>query len=140
MRKAAHMGSAAHLTVIAKCSGLAPPAGSPRQAAAAAATSAASNEAASAAAATASAAAAASAATASTASAAASGKLYGGLECSLYGGLERSNVFLVENVERRQTDVGDFLVCECDFVALRKVIHRRHIGDRHTGRCGGASC
>jgi hypothetical protein len=123
------------VTVIPKCCELAKPAGSPGQAAAAGTTSAAPNEAASATAA-ASAAATASAATASTASAAASGELYGGLERSLYGGPKR--VFLVENVERRQADVGDFLFSERDLVPLPNIVHRRRIRDLHTGRCGCA--
>ena len=37
----------------------------------------------------------------------------------LYAGLGRSDVFLVEDIERRQADVRDFLFTESDFVRCR---------------------
>src|SRR5262249_12388666 len=48
----------------------------------------------------------------------------------------RSGVFLVEDVERRQADVGDFFLTECDLGRGRGP--RRHIRRRHGGRCGRA--
>ena len=37
----------------------------------------------------------------------------------LYAGLGRSDVFLIEDIERRQADVRDFLFTESDFVSCR---------------------
>jgi hypothetical protein len=37
----------------------------------------------------------------------------------LYAGLGRSDVFLIEDIERRQADVRDFLFTESDFVRCR---------------------
>src|SRR5262249_61830604 len=49
----------------------------------------------------------------------------------------RSGVFLVEDVERRQADVGDFFLTESD---LRpRGIPRRYIRRRHGGCCGCAA-
>jgi hypothetical protein len=53
----------------------------------------------------------------------------------LYVGLGRSDVFLVENIEGRQGNVGDFLLTESEFVALSGV-RRRHIYCRATGYRG----
>jgi hypothetical protein len=49
--------------------------------------------------------------------------------------LERSGVFLVEDIERRQADVRDFFVTESDNLT-RCRIRRRHIRYRSAGRCG----
>lgn len=99
---------------------LAEAAGSPRQTAVAAAASTAPP-------ASAAAAAAASAASAASAAAAsASRKLYARLGCS--------RVFLVEDIERPQTDVGDFFLAESDFMT-RYGLLRRHIRSRPTGCC-----
>src|SRR5262245_12200025 len=95
-------------------------ANSPRQAAAAAA--------APAAAATPATAAAASAAPAAAAAPAASGESF--------PKSGRSAVFLVEDVERPQADVGDFFLTESDL--RRGGIPRRHFRDRHSG-CGGCA-
>ena len=59
-----------------------------------------------------------------TAAAATSDELYAGPQCC--------DVFFVEDVERRQADVGDFLLGESDFVAHSSV-RRRHIRRRPTG-------
>ena len=37
----------------------------------------------------------------------------------LYAGLGRSDVFLIEDIERRQADVRDFLFTESDLVRCR---------------------
>ena len=50
----------------------------------------------------------------------------------LYAGSQCCDVFFVEDVERRQADVGDFLLGESDFVAHSSV-RRRHIRRRPTG-------
>jgi hypothetical protein len=50
----------------------------------------------------------------------------------LYAGSQCCDVFFVEDVERRQADVGDFLLGESDFVAQSSV-RRRHIRCRPTG-------
>ena len=42
----------------------------------------------------------------------------------LYGGLGGSDIFLVEDIERRQADVGDFLFTESYFVARFSVLWR----------------
>jgi hypothetical protein len=42
----------------------------------------------------------------------------------------RTGIFLVEDIERRQAHVGDFLLAKKDFVALRC---RRRIGARFAG-------
>jgi hypothetical protein len=47
-------------------------------------------------------------------------------------------VLLVEDIERRQADVGDFLFTEGDLVTRCNVWQRLHIRCRH-GRCGCAS-
>src|SRR6202011_662700 len=83
----------------------------------------------------ASAAAAASAATA--ASAAAGASAAAAATGFLYQALKRSCVLLVEDVERRQADVGDFLFTESDFVTRCNVRCPRNIRCRH-GRCGCA--
>jgi len=90
---------------------LADTANSPRQAAAAAS------------------AAAASAAAASAAAAAASGEFF--------PKSGRSGVFLVEDVERPQADVGDFFLTESDLG--RGGIPRRYFRGRHSGCCGCAA-
>src|SRR5215471_14895079 len=100
---------------------LADTANSPRQAAAAA-----SAAAAAAAAAAASAASAAPAASAAAAASAASGKFF--------PKSGRFGVFLVEDVERPQADVGDFFLTESDLG--RGGIPRRYFRGRHGGRCG----
>ena len=109
---------------------LADAANSPRQAAAAAsAASAAAAAAACAAAATASAATSAAApAAAAAAASAASGKLF--------AESGRSGVFLVEDVERPQADVGDFFLTESDLG--RGGIPRRYICGRNSG-CRGCA-
>ena len=105
-------------------------ANAPRQAAAAAsAAAAAAAAAACAAAAAASAATSAAAPAAAAAASAASGKLF--------AESGRSSVFLVENVERAQADVGDFFLIEGDLG--RGGIPRRHIRGRHSGCCGCAA-
>src|ERR1700730_14864197 len=58
--------------------------------------------------------------------------------CNLFAEPVCSSVFLVEDVERPQADVGDFLFTESDFVTRRAVRRRRHIHCRPTGRCGCA--
>ena len=50
---------------------------------------------------------------------------------------KRSRVLLVEHVERRQADVGDFLVTESDGVARRNVRRLRHV--RYRGDCCGCA-
>jgi hypothetical protein len=99
---------------------LADTANSPRQATAAAS--------AAAAAAASAAAAAASAASAAPAASAASGKFF--------PKSGRSGVFLVEDVERPQADVGDFFLTESDL--RRGGIPRRYFRGRHSG-CGGCA-
>ena len=49
-----------------------------------------------------------------------------------------SGVFLVEDIERRQIHVRDFLLIECNFVTRCSVI-RRYICPRPTGFCGCAA-
>ena len=49
-----------------------------------------------------------------------------------------SGVFLVEDIERRQIHVRDFLLMECNFVTRCSVI-RRYICPRPTGLCGCAA-
>jgi hypothetical protein len=105
---------------------LADTANSPRQTAAAASAAAASAAAASAASAAGAAASAASAASATSAASAASGKPF--------AKSGRSGVFLVEDVECPQADVGDFFLTESDLG--REGIPRRHIRGRHSGCCG----
>src|SRR5262245_37610866 len=102
---------------------LADAANSPRQAATAASAAAAATAAAAAAAAAASAAPAAPAA-----AAAASGKFF--------PKSGRSGVFLVEDVERAQADVGDFFLTESDLG--RGGIPRRYFRGRHSG-CRGCA-
>ena len=102
---------------------LADTANSPRQTAAAASAAAAS------AAATTAAAAAASAASAAPTASAASGKSF--------AKSGRSGVFLVEDVERPQADVGDFFLIEGDLG--RGGIPRRYFRGRHSGCCGCAA-
>ena len=58
-----------------------------------------------------------------------SGKLYAGFGCS--------DIFLVEDIERRQTDISDFFFAESDFVARCGALHR-HIRCGHLG-CRGAA-
>jgi hypothetical protein len=55
-----------------------------------------------------------------------------------HAALECGAVFLVEDIERRQADIRDFLFSEADLVTLRSVVHRRHIRGRPDGRCGCA--
>ena len=113
----------ASVNLIGTCSSLADAANAPRQAAAA--TTAATATAAATAAA-ASAAPAAAAASAAPAAAAALG--------NSFAERARAGVFLVEHVERAQTDVGDFFFGQRD---LRpKGILGRRIGRRHGGRRG----
>ena len=97
-----------------------PPAASTTSAAAAAAAASATSVAASAA----------SAASVAAVATAVSGKLQAGLGCS--------GVFLVEDVERRQADVSDFLLKESVFVSHSRVL-RRHIRCRPTGYRGCAA-
>ena len=78
---------------------------------------------------TASAASAASAASVAAPPVSVSGKLYAGFGCS--------DIFLVEDIERRQTDISDFFFAESDFVARCGVLHR-HIRCEHLG-CRGAA-
>src|SRR5262249_35063086 len=101
---------------------LADAANSPRQAAAAASAAAAATAAAAAAAA-------ASAAPAAAAASAASGKFF--------PKSGRFGVFLVEDVERPQADVGDFFLTESDLG--RGGIPRRYFRGRHGGCCGCAA-
>jgi hypothetical protein len=54
----------------------------------------------------------------------------------LYAGSQCCGVFSVKDVERRQADVGDFLLGESDFVAHSSV-RRRHIRRRPTGCAAG---
>jgi hypothetical protein len=56
----------------------------------------------------------------------------------LYAALSRRYVLLVEGIERRQADVGDFLFTEGDFVTRCNVRHGLHIRCRH-GRGGCTS-
>jgi hypothetical protein len=121
-------GEPASVNVIGKCSSLADAANSPRPTAAAASAAAASTaSAASAASATTSAAPAASAASAASAT---SGKLLAEPGCS--------RGFLVEDIERRQAHVGDFLLAESDLVR-RHGIPRLYICCRPSGCCGRAA-
>lgn len=74
------------------------------------------------------------AAAATTAAAAASAASVGELDARLGG----SGVFLVEDIKRRQTDVGDFFFPERDFM-VRCGLVRRDIPSRTTrGRCGSS--
>src|SRR6516162_11714282 len=50
----------------------------------------------------------------------------------------RSGVFLVEDVERPQADVGDFFLTESDLG--RGGIPRRYFRGRHSSCCGRAAC
>jgi hypothetical protein len=50
---------------------------------------------------------------------------------------KRSRVLLVEHIERRQADVGDFLVTESDGVARRNVRRLRQV--RYRGDCCGCT-
>ena len=50
---------------------------------------------------------------------------------------KRSRVLLVEDIERGETDVGDFLVTERDSVARRHVRRLRHV--RYRGDCCGCA-
>jgi hypothetical protein len=68
---------------------------------------------------------------ASAAVAAAADKLNSGPGCR--------NVFLIEHIERRQANVGDFLLTESDFVAVARVA-RRQIRCQATGYRGCAAC
>jgi hypothetical protein len=112
------MSDAAQWHCAASQDQLAPTAGAPGQAAGAAATAATPTAASAttAAASSASTAAAASTTAASAAAATASRKLYGAL---------RQNILLVEYVERRQVDVGNFLVTENNFLIWRRVHSRQ---------------
>ena len=49
--------------------------------------------------------------------------------------LRRAGVFLVENIECRQVDVGDFLLVERDFVTHYGIL-RQHIRNWRSGCCG----
>ncbi len=89
---------------------LAVAAASPRQTAAATATATASPPASAAAASAAAASAAAPAAAASAAAASAAAS------CDLYPGLKLGCIFLVEDIERAQADVGELFVAQRDFV------------------------
>src|SRR5437868_6957564 len=111
----------AFVNVIRKRSGLANAASAPRQTAAATTT---------AAAATASATATAPAASAAAASAAAAARF-------LYQAAPSGcQVLLVEEIERRQTDVGDFLFTESDRMSRYKVRRRREVRRRYSrGGC-----
>jgi hypothetical protein len=106
-----------------KCPSLAETARSPRQAAAAAAAASAATTAASPAASSAAA-----TATSAAPAAAASACKFLAVELACSGG------FLVEDVERRQADVGDLFLTERDDLRCR--ILRRHIRYRSGGRCG----
>ena len=75
--------------------------------------------AASAASATSAAAASMTASAASVAASAASVGVAASVPDKLYAGLGRSDVFLIEDIERRQADVRDFLFTESDFVRCR---------------------
>jgi hypothetical protein len=50
----------------------------------------------------------------------------------LYAGPGRADVFFVENIERCQGNVGNFLLTESDFVTISRV-SRRHIRCEATG-------
>ena len=116
----------ASVNLIGTCSSLADAANAPRQAASATAAAAATAATATATAAAASAAPAAAAASAAPAAAAALG--------NSFAERARAGVFLVEHVERAQTDVGDLFFGQRD---LRpKGILGRRIGRRHGGRRG----
>jgi hypothetical protein len=104
------------------------PANSPANSAAATAASAANGNAAPAANANAASAASAASAAATAASAAAAAASF------VYQAPKRSRVLLVEDVERRQADVGDFLFTEDDFVTRCHVRCQRSVHCRH-GRC-----
>ncbi len=103
------------VNAVREQAGLAIAASSPRRAAAAAANAASATSAAAAAPAT------------SAATATAPGYLHAA-----------ANVFLVEEMERRQADVGDFLVAERDCLSRHVVRRLLHIRRRH-GRCRCAS-
>src|SRR5215813_9617096 len=75
--------------------------------------------------------------TAAAASAAASAAAAAAASSKFFPKSRRSGVFLVEDVERRQADVGDFFLTECDLGRGRGP--RRHIRRRHGGRCGRAA-
>src|SRR5262249_28099225 len=55
----------------------------------------------------------------------------------LHGSRRQSGGFLVEDVECRQADVGDFLFAKNDLL-IGADVGRRHGGGRCTGRCCGA--
>lgn len=123
--------------------GLAEAARSPRQAAATIATSPADSATSTASATTATSAAPAAAAPAAAASAATAA-------CQLYPALGLRRVLLVEDVKRRQTDVGDFLVTQSDLMA-RRIIRRlgliaywcngcRRASHQRKGQTGRAKC
>lgn len=50
----------------------------------------------------------------------------------LHAGVGFADVFLIEDIERRQSDVGDFLLTESEFVAISGAPRRRI----HCGRAG----
>jgi hypothetical protein len=52
----------------------------------------------------------------------------------LYAAPERSGIFFVEHIECRQTDAGDFLLTESDFVT-HSGVPRRHIRSQPTYCC-----
>jgi hypothetical protein len=116
----------APISVIGKRAPLANAAAAPRQAAAATAAAPAAAAAAPAAAPATTPAAAATASAAATAtSATAPGDLYARLHCR--------GVFLVEDIEGRETDVGEFFLTERDLV-IRRHLLQRHIRSRRAGR------
>jgi len=113
----------ASVNVVRQCSALAKAANAPWPAASATAAAASAS-------ATASAASAATAASSAAATPAASGKLF--------AEPGRSGVLLVEDIERPQADVGDFLFIEGDLLTKRKVL-RRCLRCRHCSCCGCAA-
>jgi hypothetical protein len=132
----------ASVNVIGKCSSLADAANSPRPTAAAAAASAAAASAASAAAPAAPAASTASAASATSGAASATSATASATSGKLFAEPGCSGVLLVEDIERPQADVGDFLLIESDFVTrcvTRCDVARRHIRCRSGGSCGCAA-
>jgi hypothetical protein len=52
----------------------------------------------------------------------------------LHGARRQAGGFLVEDIERRQTDVGDFLFAKDDLLIGRDVRRRRDVGYRSAGR------